>query len=128
MDTDYFGHVTALDAYLLFNKLNDVIKSGGELGEELKYYFVNSDNNDLMMGEYSIIAATKYGETAPFYHNAGIVYDTNPYIVAILSEEYYGERDQKIKDIAKKIYDLHLTYYKNRVEYCKELANKKSTE
>ena len=30
MDTDYFGHVTALDAYLMFNKLNDVINNGGE--------------------------------------------------------------------------------------------------
>ena len=128
MDTDKFGHVTVSDAYIIFNKLNSVIDNGGELGEELKYYFVNSDNNDLMMGEYSILAATKYGETAPFYHNAGIVYDSNPYIVAILSEEFNGDYEQKIREIARKIYDLHLTYYKNRTDYCNNLASKKSTE
>ena len=128
MDTDKFGHVNVYDAYIMFDKLNSVINSGGELGEELKYYFVNSDKNDLMMGEYSIIAATKYGETAPFFHNAGIVYDSNPYIVSILTEEFYGDHEQKVKDIAKKIYELHLEYYKNRTEYCNELVNKKSTE
>ncbi len=128
MDTDYFGHVNVLDVYIMFNKLNSVITDGGELGGELKYYFVNSDKNDLMLGEYSILAATKYGETPPFYHNAGIVYDSNPYIVVILTEEFNGDHEQKVRDISKKIYELHKEYYNNRIKYCNELGNKKSTE
>ena len=128
MDTDKFGHITAYDGYLMFNKLNDIINNGGELGEELRYYFVNSDHNDLMIGEYSIMAATKYGEATPNFHNVGIVYETHPYIVSILTRELSGDHDQKVRDIARKIYELHLEYYKNRKEQCEKIANEKSTE
>ena len=67
----------------------------------------------------NVIFGHKYGSYATYYHDIGIVYDDKPYVIAILTTEYKGDYEAKIKDIASKVYELHELYYSNREEICK---------
>ena len=88
------------------------------LGEELKSFFIESDQNYLALEEYNIKSAHKYGSYANYYHDYGIIYDNSPYIVVILTT--FGKDDYKsiIQDISKHIYELHKTYEKEHAEIC----------
>ena len=116
--SDNFGHITATDAIIYMKAINDFINNNGELGLELKSYFVEADQNGLKFEDLGIEAAHKYGEYAPYYHDIGIVYDENPYVIAILTAEKSGDYQSKIKDINKRVYDLHKLYYSNRESVC----------
>ena len=116
--SDNFGHITATDAIIYMKAINDFINNNGELGLELKSYFVEADQNGLKFEDLGIEAAHKFGEYAPYYHDIGIVYDENPYVIAILTSEKSGDYQSKIKDINKRVYDLHKLYYSNRESFC----------
>ena len=115
---DNFGNINVNDAMIYLRTLNSLIENGGELGEELKQVFLGALQNDLALPEYGIVAAHKYGEYKPSYHDIGIVYDSNPYLVAILSTEGYGDFEGKIKDISKHVYGLHSAFWENRKSIC----------
>ena len=51
--------------FIFYN--NDFINNNGELGLELKSYFVEADQNGLKFEELGIEAAHKYGEYQKFY-------------------------------------------------------------
>ena len=116
--SDNFGHITAGDAIIYMKALNDFINNNGELGDELKSYFVTAEQNSLSLEDLEIDAAHKYGEYSPYYHDIGIVYDDKPYVVAILTTEKNGDYQGKIREIHKHIYDLHELYYSTREDVC----------
>ena len=116
--SDNFGSITVNDAIIYMKALNSFINNNGELGQELKSYFVSADQNGLALNDLEIEAAHKYGEYSPYYHDIGIVYDDKPYVVAILTAEKKGDYQGKIKEINKHIYDLHELYYSTREQMC----------
>lgn len=115
---DNFGTTNNNDAMVYVKELYKTINSDNTLGEELKSYFVNSDQNWLSFPEQSIEAATKYGEYAEFFHEQGIVYDKNPYYVVILTREGNKNFEKVIKDVNQRIYKIHQSFYTNRQNYC----------
>ena len=121
---DMFGNISTDDAIHYMQAIYEFINSNPELGNELKTYFINAEQNGLALPENNIEAAHKYGEYANTYNDIGIVYDKHPYILVVLTEE--GEKDFKsiTKDISKKIYELHKLYYSNREEICKTKSTK----
>lgn len=121
---DDFGNISVDDGIIYMNAIYEFIQNNGELGEELKSYFVNSELNDLKFTDKGISAATKYGEYSPNFHNIGIVYDNNPYTVAILTTELAGNNEEKIRNMSSKIYELHRLYNDNRINSCKAFYNK----
>lgn len=118
---DLFGYINVSDATLYMTKLNKLINESGELGQELKSYFVNDDQNGLAIADMEIAAAHKYGQYQGIYHDIGIVYSENPYIVTILTEHGKADFVSIIKDINGRIYQLHELYNNNRVTYCENL-------
>ncbi len=117
---DGFGNITVDDAIIYMNAIYNFIKDNNELGEELKSFFLNAEQNDLAVPEYHVEAAHKYGEYKEFYHDIGIVYDKHPYLIAILTKEGRKDFENIVKDINKKIYELHLLYYSNREKICEQ--------
>lgn len=115
---DNFGNINVLDGLVYWKTINDFINSSTLYGEEFKEYLMNADQNGLEIDDYGIKAAHKYGEYKPTYNDLGIVYDTNPYYVAILTREYGKDMIDIIKDINKHVYELHLKYYENRENVC----------
>lgn len=125
LDTeDIYGNITPEDAIKYMQALNDFINNNGELGIELKTYFINAEQNDLALPEENIEAAHKYGEYSNSYHDIGIVYAEHPYLLVVLTEEGSKDFQSIVKDISKKIYELHKLYYSNREQICKTKATK----
>lgn len=117
--SDNFGNINVEDAIIYVKELNNFINNNGELGKELKSYFVSALQNDLAISDFNIEAAHKYGQYKNYYHDIGIVYDENPYVVAILTTEGAKNYEEKIKDINKRIYSLHKLYRTNKENICK---------
>ena len=116
---DNFGNITVHDAICYVKALNEFILSNGSLGNELKNIFVNALQNDLAISNLGIAAAHKYGEYNSYYHDIGIVYDKNPYVIAILTTEGRNDFESIIRDINEHVYELHAAYYENRNNMCK---------
>lgn len=121
LNDENFGYINIKDAFLYLKELYAFINDSGELGEELKQFFVNSEQNDLKMN--NIEAATKYGEYDYTYHNIGIVYDEHPYILIVLTEEGRREYEEIVNEISNTIYSLHHLYYTNRESVCRGKIN-----
>lgn len=116
---DNFGNITVSDALIYMKAIYTFIENNASLGEELKSYFVSAEQNDLELPELGIQAAHKYGQYSSYYHDIGIVYDTHPYVVAILTLEGSSNYENKVKDIHSRIYELHTLYYETRENLCK---------
>ncbi len=115
---DNFGSIDVNDAIIYMKAVNDFINNNETLGEELKSYFVQAEQNDLELPDYGIEAAHKYGQYSYYYHDIGIVYDDSPYVVAILTLEGGSNFEEKVKDINKHIYEMHKFYNDKKKELC----------
>ena len=115
---DDFGEMSVADALIYLENLYEYLNSEDQLSQELKSYFINSDQNDLKMD--GIDAVQKYGEYDDYYHTNGIVYAKNPYLISILTLEGDNDFEAVIRDVNAKIYELHLTFYQERVNRCQE--------
>lgn len=115
---DNFGSISTTDAIIYMKALNDFFSNNGELGVELKTYFLQADQNGLSFVDKKIEAAHKYGEYSYYYHDIGIVYDEHPYVIAILTHEGNDDFIEIIKDINSHIFELHNLYYSNRENVC----------
>ncbi|MDP5276515.1 serine hydrolase [Chengkuizengella axinellae] len=96
-------YATALDAFIIEHE---------ELGEELLGVFVHTDYNETIpAGVSGLEVAHKVGyfPLELVYNDVGIVYDEQPYILAIMTE---GIPYEKVRDviahITKKIHNIHL--------------------
>ncbi len=116
---DNFGSINVSDGLIYWKAINEFMNNNGELGEELRSYFISAEQNELKIPKEGIMAAHKYGEYSPNYHDLGVVYSSNPYYVAILTREFGKNMHKVIQDINNHVYDLHLKYYQNRENICK---------
>lgn len=116
--SDNFGNISVTDAIIYMKAIDEFINNNDELGAELKSYFIQADQNGLKFEDLGIEAAHKYGEYSYFYHDIGIVYDENPYVIAILTHEGNDDFLEIVKDINEHVYDLHKVYNTNRENVC----------
>ena len=114
--SDNFGHISAADGLIYMKELNDFFDNNGELGLELKQYFLASMQNELSVNDLQV--ANKYGLYKKYYHNIGIVYDKHPYVIVIMTLEGLKDRESVINDISQKVYELHNSFYVNRENAC----------
>ena len=119
---DNFGNLSANDGIIYMKAIYNFINQSGELGQELKSYFVQAEQNDLEFPDLQIQAAHKYGQYSEFYHDIGIVYDEHPYVIAILTREGKKDFESIVKDINSHLYKLHTLYIENRQNYCHTLV------
>ena len=96
------------------------IEENSNLSEEIKSYFVESDENFLKDEENNIEAATKYGEYGNTFHNNGIVYTENPYLLSILTNLGKKKGSGIIKTINQKVQKLQNEVFENHTNYCQQ--------
>ncbi len=116
--SDNFGRISTEDAIIYMKEINKLINESGEMGEELKSYFLEADQNGLEFEDLRIQAIHKYGEYKEYYHDIGIVYTDKPYAVAILTYEGKDDFLEIVKDINSRVYKLHNIYYSSRENIC----------
>ena len=124
---DNFGNTSSSDGLIYMKAVNDFIENNGELGKELRSYFVNSQQKELTVNNLEV--AHKYGLYKRYYHNMGIVYDESPYVISIMTLEGTRHKEKAVKNISEKIYELHNLFKTNRVSVCniEVYGNEKST-
>ncbi len=113
---DNFGNISSNDGLIYMKAINEYIENNGDLGQELKSYFIDSDQKELVVN--NLIVANKYGQYKKYYHNIGIMYDESPYVIAIMTLEGNDEKENIINDISNKVYELHKLYKVNRENIC----------
>ena len=116
LNSDYFGEITVDDSLAYLNALNAYLNTNSEEANELKSYFVNSEQNYLNFPDDNVEAVQKYGEYDGYYHENGIVYVEHPYLVSILTTHTNNEK--LIRSINSKILELHNTFYEERTNRC----------
>ena len=124
---DNFGNISSGDGLIYMKAINNFIENNGKLGEELKSFFVEAAQKEIVVNNLTV--ANKYGLYKKNYHNMGIIYDESPYIVSIMTLEGYKDEESIVNNISKKVYELHSLYKTNRENVCKiEIyGNEKST-
>lgn len=114
---DNFGHISASDGAIYMKAINKFFVKNDDYAKELKSYFLEAEQKEISVNNLKV--ANKYGLYKNYYHNMGIMYDERPYIVSIFTLEGLKNREEKISDISKKIYELHQLYKTNRENVCK---------
>lgn len=117
---DNFGQIDVNDSIIYLTELYNFIEENSNLSEELKSYFVESDENFLKDEENNIEAATKYGEYGNIFHNNGIVYAENPYLLSVLTNLGKKKGSSIIKIINQKIQKLQNEVFENHTSYCQQ--------
>lgn len=102
---DYFGNTTVKDQIEIWKYLYNFINTNSK-GKELKQYFINDYCNYLL---FDGIPTTmhKYGYYGTYFHDVGIIYSDNPYLVVILTKHGNGNFKSVVKDLSKKMYDFN---------------------
>ena len=49
----------------------------------------------------------KYGYYGAYFHDVGIIYSDNPYLVVILTKHGNGNFQSVVKDLSKKMYEFN---------------------
>ncbi|MBR1414117.1 MAG: serine hydrolase [Bacilli bacterium] len=111
--SDEFGSQSASDMIIYLKKAYEL--SEKENGKLLIDYMKNYYQNNLYLSAVNNVAH-KYGAYNEYYHDVGIVYDFNPYVIAVLTKE--GNNGNVIKEIHQKIYELHQLYYQEMMDIC----------
>lgn len=99
----YFSDTTIKEQIAVWKYLYKFINSNPK-GTELKNYFINTYGNKLVFNGLPT-TMHKYGYQDNYYHDVGIVFADEPYIIAILTKE--GNKSTIINDLSKIFYDYN---------------------
>lgn len=102
---DNFGQTVVDDQIAYMKKLYKFTNNSSN-GQELRNFFVNNYYNYISFNGMPTFAH-KYGHQGIVFHDVGIVLDSKPYIIVILSNGTYVNRKDIFQDISKKIYEFH---------------------
>jgi hypothetical protein len=115
--TDNFGNISSSDGLIYMKKLEEFFNHNGDLGAELKGYFLIAAQKELSINDLEV--ANKYGMYKKYYHNMGVVYDKHPYVVSIMTLEGFNDKEHIVNELSNIVYKLHLSFYENRESVCK---------
>ena len=104
-NSDYFGNTTVYDQIAIWKHLYKFVNTNPK-GPELKKYFIN-DYFSFMQFDGIPTTMHKYGWYGAYYHDVGIVYSDQPYLVVILTKHGSGNFRGITKDLSQKIYELN---------------------
>ncbi len=110
-ETDCFGIISCSDMIIYWKSINDYLEHGkyGNLFKEwlCKPSFEIIDKKNIANHDF----ARKYGSFEIAYHEAGIVYDNNPYYLIILTQKNkVKNKNQFINMTAKQIHKIHKVF------------------
>ena len=104
-DSRYYINTTGTEQLIIWQKLWSFINNN-QKGQELKKLFIN-DYSRFIDFDDNVETMHKYGYAAGCFHDVGIIFDENPYIVIILTKEANNNYSKIINDLSKKVYELH---------------------
>ena len=112
-----WGIESAYDFSVYMKELYKYFLTKSELSEELMNYFYNSVFPLIKSGGGETIAH-KSGWRGDTMHDAAIVFDEYPYVVAIFSNRGASDYNDFFDKASLLIYDFHKIYWKSKANYC----------
>lgn len=116
---DFFGITNASDMIIYLTRLYKYFNTNSKLSNELKdymsnpsYKIINSKNID---NNYFV---RKYGSFGIAFHEVGIVYDKNPYILIVLTQKNElndNEKTKYINNVVRKIHKINKLIYSEKL-------------
>ena len=113
---DLFGNQTAADMIIYLNKSYELINTK-ENGNLLKEAMINSEVNYLNFDD--VIYGHKYGSYSTYYHDVGIYFSDNSYLIAVLTNS--DSNKSVVTEISKKVYNIHQKLLKEKNNYCQNI-------
>lgn len=115
-----YGNQTASDTNIYLKRAYKIMTEFNN-GELLRDFMSNDYQNHLFLDNERDIAH-KYGSYNNYFHNIGIVFNENPYAISILTLHGNSNYKEIIKNIHRKINEMHITFRNNRKANCYKLA------
>ena len=113
---DLFGNQTADDMIVYLNKAYELINNK-ENGYLLKEAMLNTEVNYLNFDD--VVFGHKYGSHSVYFHDVGILFSDNPYLIAILTTS--DNNKSVVTEISKKVYNIHNKLLAEKNNYCKNI-------
>ena len=101
---DDFGMTNVMDQMVIFKKLYSMVKDNKY--NELKSYFINDYFNSLKINDNVVMH--KYGYWDSIYHDCGIIFDKEPYILIVLTTHGLDNYQDIVNDISNLMYNYHI--------------------
>lgn len=101
---DDFGMTNVMDQMVIFKKLYSMVKDNKY--NEMKSYFINDYFNSLKINDNVVMH--KYGYWDGIYHDCGIIFDREPYILIVLTTHGLDNYQSIVNDISNLIYNYHI--------------------
>ena len=114
--TDKFGNQTASDMLIYLNKAFDLINNH-ENGSLLKEAMLNTEVNYLNFDD--VIFGHKYGSWSVYFHDVGIYFSDNPYLIAVLTTS--DNNKSVVTEVSKKVFNIHNILIESKKSYCMQL-------
>ena len=102
--SDDFGMTNVIDQMVIFKKLYSMVKDNKY--NEMKSYFINDYFNSLKINDNVVMH--KYGYWDSIYHDCGIIFDKEPYILIVLTTLGLDNYQSIVNDISNLIYNYHM--------------------
>ena len=98
---DNYGSTNVIDQMIYMKKLFALSKNN----DELRNLFINNYGNYMQID--GVINMHKYGYYGKNYHDVGIFFDDEPYVLVILTEHGNNNEKDVINDISNLMYKYH---------------------
>ena len=112
-----WGNISANDATIYMTELYNYIKNDNKYNNELLSYFEKSWKI-ISVPDKSIKIASKSGWSDYSLHDVSLIFDDNPYTLAILSNRGYTDYQNFFNKISTSIYNFHKEYWNQKMNIC----------
>lgn len=118
-----WGTTSANDAVIYMEELYKFYIENDEYGNKLMEYFKNAEWKQITDKEGKYNTANKGGWADSAFHDIAIVFDKNPYIIAIYSNtgNNYNDYTYLFNKTSELVGNLHTEYWKQKITDCNKI-------
>lgn len=112
-----WGNINANDATIYMEELYNYYIEENKYSDELLSYFdkswkiLSTPNNDIRI-------ASKSGWSGISLHDIALIFDKNPYTLAVLTQRGYVEYQSFFDEVSTLIYNFHQEYWNQKLNIC----------
>lgn len=117
-----WGSLNANDGVIYMEELYNFYKENNTYSEELLSYFKDAWKV-ITVPNKDIVVANKSGWSNYALHDAALIFDSNPYILVVLSNRGYTDYVVFFNNVSTLIYDFHTEYWKTKYNVCNYTIN-----
>ena len=118
-----WGYMTGEDAIIFMEELYNFYLNNNEYGDQVMTLFQNSGWKYITDKNYSYNTASKSGFANGTINDVAIVFDENPYILAVFTTggNNLEKTDVFFKEVSNLVGNFHSLYWQNKMNECSDI-------